>query len=62
MQRFLLFSNLREIFRQEDKLSLVLHGLSFVAMHVDISLADPQCGRFPILICLTLGVAKLLRL
>jgi hypothetical protein len=31
-------------------------------MHVDIAATNPQRGRFPIVICLTLGVAKFIHL
>jgi hypothetical protein len=59
------FSNLREIFLKKDKLSSVLHGLSCVVetavhIHVDIAATSARCGRFPILICLALGVVKFL--
>jgi hypothetical protein len=59
------FSNLREIFRKNDKLhvSFVLHGLSCVpktavAIHVDITATSAQCGSVPVLISLTLGVVE----
>jgi hypothetical protein len=61
------FSNLREVFRQKDKLSLVVHELASVprtaaTTHDNMSATDPQRGRVPILICLKLGVVNLLRL